>query len=261
MPAFETSALETFLTTGVFAFLLVFVRLGTACMIMPGVGDSLTPNSIRLYIALGLSLVLMPVVRPHLPVHVPGGMMLFALLASEFIIGLFLGTTARILITALDTAGMLISTSSGLGSAQMLNPAFATQGSIIGAFLSVTGVLIFFASNMHQFLFQAIVSSYALFPVGEIPNTGDLLEIVSRIVSIAFAAGVSIAGPFLVLAVLVYVWMGVLSRLMPAIQVFLIAVPLQIIVSLLALALTISAIFLYWLTTFRDGMTFALTGQ
>lgn len=252
--------LETFLTTGVFAFLIVFVRLGTACMIMPGVGDSLTPNSIRLYIALGLSLVLTPVVLHNLPAQIPGGVMLFALLAMEFIIGLFLGTIARILITALDTAGMLISTSSGLGSAQMLNPAFATQGSLIGAFISVTGVLVFFAANMHHFLFQAIVSSYHIFPVGELPNTGDMLEIVAHTVAAAFAAGVSLAAPFLILSILIYIWMGVLSRLMPAIQVFLIAVPLQIIISLLALALTISALFLYWLGTFRDGMMFLATG-
>lgn len=252
--------LQTFLTTGVFAFLLVFVRLGTACMIMPGVGDSLTPTSIRLYIALGLSLVLTPVVIPHLPPHIPGGAMLFALVTMEFIVGLLLGTVARILITALDTAGMLISTASGLGSAQMLNPAFATQGSLIGAFLSVSGVLVFFAANMHHFLFQALVHSYRLFPVGEIPQPPDMLEVISRTVSVSFAAGTSIAGPFLVLSILIYVWMGVLSRLMPAIQVFLIAVPLQIIVSLLALSLTISAIFLYWLSTFREGMTFALTG-
>jgi flagellar biosynthetic protein FliR len=252
--------LETFLSTGVFAFLIVFVRLGTACMIMPGVGDSLTPASVRLYIALGLCLVLTPVVMRYLPARLPGGAMLIALLCTEFIVGLFLGTVARILITALDTAGMLVSTASGLGSAQMLNPAFATQGSLVGAFLSVTGVLVFFAANMHRFLFEAIVKSYHLFPIGEVPDTSDMLNVVTHTVSVSFAAGVSIAGPFLVLSVLIYVWMGVLSRLMPAIQIFLIAVPLQIIISLLALSLTVSAIFLYWLAMFRDGMTFALTG-
>ena len=64
--------LQDFITTGVFAFILTFVRIGSAVTIMPGIGDSLTPQSIRLYIALGLTLVLSPLVvqsQLHFQVH------------------------------------------------------------------------------------------------------------------------------------------------------------------------------------------------
>src|SRR5688572_30749494 len=117
------SLLETFLTTGVFAFLLVFVRIGTAMMIMPGVGDSFTPQNIRLYIALGFSLMLAPLLQPYIPSPLPALPMMFVLIATEFIVGMFIGTIARMLMAALDTAGMLISMSSGLSNAQVFNPA------------------------------------------------------------------------------------------------------------------------------------------
>lgn len=247
--------LETFLSTGIFAFLLVFVRIGTGIMLMPGFGDFFVPQKIRLHIALGLSLVLFPVIWPSLPSPVPGAAQLLVLIASEFVTGLFIGTVARIFMTALDTAGMVISMASGLGSAQMFNPAFATQGSLVGAFLSVSGVMILFASDMHHFLLSALVGSYQIFPVGGLPDVGDMADTISKVVGASFQIGVQISIPFVLISVLIYVGMGVLSRLMPQIQVFLIAVPVQIVITLLAFSLVVSAMFLFWEQRFFDGMT------
>ncbi|MCB9988758.1 MAG: flagellar biosynthetic protein FliR [Rhodospirillales bacterium] len=251
--------LQTFITTGVFAFILTFVRIGTAATIMPGIGDSFTPANIRLYIALGLSLVLAPLVAPMLPDPIPQGPLLFILITMEFIIGLFIGTVARVFMAALDVAGMVISMASGLGNAQLFNPGFSAQGSLIGAFLSVTGVILLFATNLHQVLFFGLIGSYEMFPVGAIPDTGSMAEMMSKAVSAAFMIGVQIAAPFLIVALLVYIGMGILSRLMPQVQVFLLALPLQILLSFITLSLTISAGMLFFLSKFEEGMIFFLS--
>ncbi|PJB72608.1 MAG: flagellar biosynthetic protein FliR [Alphaproteobacteria bacterium CG_4_9_14_3_um_filter_47_13] len=252
--------LEQFLVQGVFAFILTFVRIGAAVTIMPGVGDTFTPQRIRLYISLGLSLVLSPLIAPHLPNPVPVTAILLSLIVMEFIIGLFIGTIARILMVALDTAGMAISMMSGLGSAQIFNPAFSTQGSLVGAMFSVTGVLILFATNMHHLLFYGLIGSYELFPVGGIPDTGSMAELMSRAVAKSFLIGVEISAPFIVVSLLVYIGMGVLTRLMPQIQVFLLALPLQIILSLITLSLMLSAGMMFWVARFEEGMVFFLSG-
>ncbi len=251
--------LTDFLTTGVFAFLLIFVRIGTAAMIMPGLGDSFVPANIRLYIALGLSLVLSPVIQPYVPSPIPPLSIMFALIIMEFVVGLFVGTVARVLMVALDTAGMLISMSSGLANAQIFNPSLAGQGSIVGAFMSVTGVVLLFTTNMHHLLIYGLVESYVMFPVGGVPDTGSMAEMMARAVSASFLTGFQIAIPFLVLSLVIYVGMGVLSRLMPQIQVFILALPVQIILSLLTLALTVSAALLFWLGRIESGMTSFLT--
>lgn len=251
--------LQEFITTGVFAFILTFVRIGSAVTIMPGVGDSLTPQNVRLYIALGLSLVLSPLVAPHLPSPVPTTMMLFALIAMEFIIGIFIGTIARIFMAALDTAGMVISLASGLGNAQLFNPGFQSQGSLIGAFMSITGVTLLFVTDMHHLLFYGLVGSYDLFPVGAIPDTGSMAALMSKAVAASFMIGVQIAAPFLVVSLLLYIGMGVLTRLMPQIQVFLLALPLQIILALITLSLIVSAGFLFWLSKFEESMVFFMS--
>lgn len=251
--------LQEFITTGVFAFILTFVRIGSAVTIMPGVGDSLTPQNVRLYIALGLSLVLAPLVAPHLPNPVPTTMILFTLIAMEFIIGLFIGTIARIFMAALDTAGMVISLASGLGNAQLFNPGFQSQGSLIGAFMSITGVTLLFVTDMHHLLFYGLVGSYELFPVGAIPDTGSMAELMAKAVAASFLIGVQIAAPFLVVSLLLYIGMGVLTRLMPQIQVFLLALPLQIILALITLSLIVSAGFLFWLSKFEESMVFFMS--
>ncbi len=252
--------LNDFITTGVFAFILTFVRIGSAVTIMPGVGDTFTPSNIRLFIALGLSLVLTPAVTPMLPNPIPTTSVLFVLITMEFIIGLFIGTIARILIAALDTAGMVISMASGLGNAQLFNPGFGAQGSLVGAFLSVTGVVILFATNMHHLLFWGLMGSYELFPVGSIPDAGSMAELMTQAIASAFKIGVQISAPFLVVGMLLYIGMGVLTRLMPQVQIFLLAMPLQIVLSLITLSLTVSAIFLFWISKFEEGMLFFLGG-
>lgn len=250
--------LQTFLTAGVFAFILTFVRIGTAMMIMPGIGDSFTPQNIRLYIALGLALVLVPLVAPLVPSPIPGGMALVVLVVMEFVIGLFIGTMARILMMALDTAGMIISMQSGLGNAQLFNPAFSSQGSLVGAFLSVTGVMVLMAMNLHYLVLFGLVDSYHMFPVGTVPDTGGMAEMIARAVGVSFMVGVQIAAPFIVVAMVMYIGMGILARLMPQIQIFMVALPMQILVALVLLTIVLSGGLLFWATQFQEGMTFFL---
>lgn len=249
------SALETFLAGGVLAFILTFVRIGSAVMIMPGLGDSFVSERIRLHLALGLSFVLFPLVMPFIPQPLPQTFALFIIIATEFIVGLLIGTVARVFMTAMDTAGMIISMQSGLSNAQVFNPSLATQGSLMGALLSVTGVLILFETNLHHLLLQGLVESYQMFPVGQVPDTGSMAEVMTKSVTAAFGTGVKLATPFIVLTLLIYVAMGVLARLMPQVQVFLLALPIQIVLSIVLLMLAASTLFLTWATFYENSLT------
>ena len=251
--------LESFLTTGVFAFIIIFVRFGTAMMIMPGIGDSFVPANIRLYYALGLSLVVSPVLQPLVPDPIPAFPVLVSLLVIEFITGLFIGTIARILMMALDTGGMLISLASGISNAQVFNPSLAVQGSVFGAFLSVTGVTLLFVTNLHHLLIHGLVESYQLFPLGGVPDTGSMAELMAKAVSASFLTGFQIALPFVIISLVLYVGMGVLSRLMPQLQIFMIAIPLQILLALVTLAIVMSSVMLFFISRFEDGMVFFLS--
>jgi len=251
--------LEQFLVTGVFSFIIIFVRFGTALMIMPGIGDSFVPANIRLYVAVGFSFALTPVLMPMMPVAVPAFGALLVLIVVEFITGLFIGTIARILMMALDTAGMLISMASGISNAQVFNPSLAVQGSVFGAFFSVMGVTLLFVTNLHHLMLRGLVESYQMFPIGGVPDTGSMAEMVARTVSASFMTAFQISVPFVIISLLLYIGMGVLSRLMPQIQVFILALPLQILLAFVTLAITLSAIMMFFITRFEEGMVYFLT--
>lgn len=251
--------LQEFLVSGVFAFIIIFVRFGTAMMIMPGIGDSFVPANIRLYIALGFSLALTPVLQQMVPSPIPAFGTLLVLIFIEFITGLFIGSIARILMMALDTAGMLISMASGISNAQVFNPSLAVQGSVFGAFLSVMGVTLLFVTNLHHLLLMGLVESYEMFPIGGVPDTGSMAELMARAVSASFMTGFQIAIPFIVISLLLYIGMGVLSRLMPQMQVFMIAIPVQIMLALVTLAITLSASMLFFISRYEEGMVYFLS--
>lgn len=251
--------LNQFLTSGVYAFMIVFVRFGTAMMIMPGIGDSFVSARVRLLLALAITFPLFPLLMKYIPAQTPGTFALITLLVSEFIVGMFFGTIARIFMSALDTAGMIVSIQSGLGSAQVFNPQLSAQGSLVGAFLSITGVVLLFATNLHHLLIMGLFESYELFPVGYIPDSGSMAELMARAISASFTVGLKMAAPFIIIGILMYAMMGVLSRLMPQIQVFMIALPLQILIIILALVLALSAMFTYWLREFEQSMIYFLS--
>lgn len=254
MPSF----LEEFLALQTFAFMLCFVRVGTIAMIMPGIGDSFVSPRIRLLMALGFTLVIFPLIAQQVPDPLPSTLGLILLIVMEFIIGLFVGTVARFFMAALDVAGMVVSFASSLSNAQVFNPGLATQGSLVGAFFSVTGMVLIFSANLHHLLIMGMIDSYNLFPVGGVPDTGSMAELLAKALSTSFLIGVQIGAPFIVVMLLLYIGMGVLSRLMPQVQVFLLALPLQILLSLIMFGLILSAGFFYWLHHFEEAMSFFL---
>ena len=237
------------------AFILTFSRLGAAIMIMPGVGDSFVSSRIRLLFALAFSIVMTPLVSEFSGQY-PEGFGLYVLIMIEIVIGLFIGTVARIFMAALDTAGMVASIHSGLANAQIFNPSFAAQGSIIGAFFSVTGVTLLFSSGLYSVLLYGLFDSYNMFPVGAPLIMGDMSEVVVRAVAVSFKTGIQIAAPFMIVSFLLYVGMGVLARVMPQIQVFILSLPIQILLSMLTMSLVISAAMMFWLQKYEDGITF-----
>ena len=116
-----------------------------------------------------------------------------------------------------------------------------------------------FVTNLHHLLIHGLVESYQLFPLGGVPDTGSMAELMAKAVSASFLTGFQIALPFVIIALVMYVGMGVLSRLMPQLQIFMIAIPVQILMALVTLAIVMSSIMLFFISRFEDGMVFFLS--
>lgn len=232
--------LAALLPAEVFAVLLVFVRTGAAVMLMPGVGDPYVTPRARLLLAVFIAIVVTPVVAPGLPAMPESPVSLFLLLVGEIIIGLFFGTIARLFMAVLTTAGMMIAYMSSLANALVNDPSAAQQGSVVGSFLGVVALLVIFALDLHHLFLTAVVGSYELFVPGQALPVGDFSQMISTIVGQTFLLSFQLSAPFIAVGVIFYLGIGLLSRLMPQVQIFFVAMPLQIGAGLVILLLSLT---------------------
>ncbi len=247
--------LSDLLPANLFAFFLVFARMGGAIMVLPGFGEAFVFARGRLLLALAVSLVVLPVVEPGLP-PLPGSpLMLFLLLGGEIAIGLFMGLIARITLLSLQTAGMIIAYQSSMANALIPDPIAGQQGAVAGSFLMTLAIVLIFVTNLHHVMLAALVDSYALFPAGALPVVGDISDTAARLVADSFRLAIQIAAPFLVIGLIFQIGVGLLARLMPQVQIFFVAMPVQIALGLLILMLTVSAGMMWFLDRFEGAVT------
>ncbi len=205
-------------------FMLVFARVGAMVMLLPGFGESNIPVRVKLSIALLLTLIILPLHRAAYNVDMTSMTPLLVLMLHEIVIGIVLGATARVTLSALAVAGSVIAQQLGLGFVTAVDPTQGQQGLLIGNFLSILGMTLLFATDTHHLVIAALNESYRIFSPGEMLPTGD-----------------GLSAPFLVFGLVFNIGLGVLARLMPQMQVYFVGVPLSIMVGFLILALVLTA--------------------
>jgi flagellar biosynthetic protein FliR len=197
------------------------------------------PSRVRLSIALVLTAIVLPAHQKAYTVDLNTLGPVIVMLFQEILIGAVLGMTARLAISALQVAGSVIAQQLGLGFVTAVDPTQNQQGLLVGNFLAVLGVTLIFATDMHHLVIAALNDSYTIFAPGEVPIVGDMAAHITKVIATSFKIGIQLSAPFLVFGLLFNLGLGVLSRLMPQMQVFFIGLPLSILLGFLLLVLVI----------------------
>lgn len=238
----------------VFAFLLVFARVGAALALLPGFSAAYVSVRIRLIFALALTLVVKPLVAPALPAVPESVVGLALLVAAEVTIGTFIAVIARIIVAALQVAGTFMVYFASLANALVQDPVADQQSSTLAGFLGSLGLVLVFVTDLHHLMIRAVVMSYARFPPGQGPPSGDFAAAVSGAVSASMVIGLQLAAPLLVVALVYNIGLGLIGRLMPQLPVFFFGLPIQISFQIWTIALTISSIMLVFLNRFGEAL-------
>ena len=223
------------------AFVLAFARIGAMVMLLPGLGEQNIPVRVKLSIALLLTLIILPLHRAAYQVDLQSMAALMVLMVHEIVIGIVLGATARVTLSALQVAGSVIAQQMGLGFVQSVDPTQGQQGVLIGNFLTMLGVTLLFATDSHHLVISALNDSYKVFAPGEIMPSGDVAALATRAFTAAFRIGLQLSAPFLVFGLVFNIGLGVLARLMPQMQVYFVGVPLSIFAGFLIFGIVIVA--------------------
>ena len=251
--------LSEILNVNVFAFLLIFCRTGTVFMLAPGFSSQQVSPMIRLLFAVAVAFMLTPVLAPKLPAMPGSPWMLGILILGEIVAGGVLATVARILIASVQVAGTTISFVSAMANALIYDPIAEQQSALVSGFLGTLAIVLMFVTDMHHLLIGAMIDSYTLFVPGQPPMAGDLAALITRHVALTFKVGVQMAAPFLLVAFSYYLGLGLLTRLVPQLPIFLVGLPLQIVLSITTFTIVVSSIALAFLSHFQEGLMPFLT--
>jgi len=237
-------------------FMLMFARLGTMMMLLPALGESTIPTRFRLTIALALTLVLYPIGAPLYPADLTANApRLVTLLAGELAIGFGIGLCARMITSVLQIAGVIIANQSGLAFALGTDVTNSgQQGALYGNFLSILGITLIFVTDTHYLVIAALHDSFTIIPPGLALPVGDFSQNATETVAHVFSIAVRMSAPFLVVGLVFYFGLGLLNKLMPQMQIFFIAMPVNIAVGLLMLMVLLASLMMFYLDHFQQAI-------
>jgi flagellar biosynthetic protein FliR len=236
----------------IWATALLFGRIGGMIMLLPGFGEPAVPPRILLAFALAMAICLGPSLADRVPEAAATAWGMAAQIVSEVLIGVLLGGAARMLVSALATAGQIVGMEIGLAFAQTADPTQTQSGQLVAVFLSITGIALIFATGLHHMFLEGIAGSYDVIALGVQPPVGDAAQLALQTTASSFRVGFQIAMPVIAAGLMFRVGLGVLSRLIPSIQVFFVALPLQIMGGLVVFALGLSTGMLIWLDSVEN---------
>jgi flagellar biosynthetic protein FliR len=218
-------------------FLLVFARIGAAFALLPGFGNVRVPAQVRLFLALAVSLALTPIVAggfppPQLRYANTG---FEGLIAAEAGLGLLIGVLASLFLQSIRFAAAFIANCIGLAGIPGQPVADQEAMAQLPSLLSLAATMMIFASGLHIASIQAIVASYGVFGLGELPDPQWALDKVMTVLRDTTLLAVQIAGPFMLFAVSINFALGLAGRFTPQLQVYFTALGLITLAGLLLL--------------------------
>ncbi|WP_420566447.1 flagellar biosynthetic protein FliR [Thalassobaculum sp.] len=246
--------LQEYLPVQAYALMLVIARLGALVFLLPGIGESFVSTRIRMMFLLMMALVVSPVVMTYLPAAPPTLPELFLIVFIEFMIGTFFGLVGRTLLLTMTSAGMIISFATGLSNAQVFNPSVEGQGTSISLLLSTLAIMVVMAADLHHMLILALIDSYTLFPPGAPLPIDDISLAYTRVVADSFEMAVQLSAPFILFSLIFFVTLGVVSRLMPQLQIFFIGLPIQILMGFTIIIAILGTMVEVFLSYYEDGI-------
>lgn len=220
-----------------FHFLALLMRGGGLFLTMPLFGGPGVPPHVKVGLAALVAALLFPII-PAQTAPVETIELVFVVL-QELAVGLGMGFIVSLFLYALQVAGQLMDVPIGFGMVNVLDPQFGGQIPIMGQFLNITAVLVFFSINGHHAVLRAFSDSYALIPIGAAAWDGAITDVALRTVSTTFVLGVRIAVPVIAASFLTDVALGIVNRAVPQINVFITGYPIKIFLGILVIAVAL----------------------
>ena len=218
-------------------FLLVFARVTGTLTSAPVFASKTIPVFGRVGLSVLLSLFMLPMsalAPDRQPTTLP---ILVWWLMLELIYGLSAGFVASLFLQSVQMAGQLIDMQIGFGMVNVFDPQFGQQVPLVGNFKYLIALTIFLALQGHHVLISALADNFRAVPLGVQPQLGSAAEFLVDAVANMFVMALRLSLPILGTILMTDVALGILARLMPQMNVFVVGITGKLVVGLFMLFL------------------------
>ena len=228
------------------AFALVLARVGAAMALLPGLGEAVAPAVVRIGFALSITILLVPTLQPMMPPIPAAGLSLGLMIASEVVTGLWFGWVARMIALGLPVGAQFIGYMIGLSNVLQPDAELGAQTSALGKLFEIAAPVLLLLSGLYRLPLTALSGLFQLIPSGHILPAADSTEVAIHAVGAGFSLALQLASPFVVIAIVWHLAMGLIARTVSRMQIYFVSMPGQIITGLALLAIMANGIVLAW---------------
>ena len=220
-------------------FLLVFVRMTGLFVVAPIFSRRNIPTTFKVGFSFLLALILMNTLTvPNLE-NYTNLLQYVLLIAREFLVGITIGYVAYLVFISIYIAGQIIDMQIGFGMVNVIDPMSNIQVPVTSNFYFILSMLLFLMANGHHLLIRALFESFKLIPLGGAVFSQDLMNDILRAFGNIFVVGFKISAPIVAAILITDVALGVISRTVPQLNVFVVGMPLKILLGVAVMVLTI----------------------
>lgn len=220
-------------------FFLVFLRVSIILVILPLFDSRSIPPMLKAGLALAVSILVFPLLNvkqmPLITEAIPFGLGV----VTELILGFAIGLSVRLIFAGIQLAGQLAGYQMGFGIVNVMDPLNHAQVSIMAHLSYLIAILIFLSVNAHHWFLYAMADSFQVIPPMEFHIAGTLTGQMVDLAAEMFTIAIKISAPIMVVLLLTSVALGVVSRTVPQMNIFIVAFPLKIFVGIIFFILTL----------------------
>ena len=227
--------LERFSEQQVLAFALVLARIAPLFLIAPLFSSKSFPPRVRGVAAVALAIGISPLAATTLgDERIPDGIWAMAgLMGKEMLVGLAFAFGIAALFAAVSAAGAILDLSIGFSLGGVVDPLTGTQSSLLQQLYTMIGVMVFIAIGGDGWVIAGLARSYEAVPLLDAPQLGSLTQAAQLAFSGVFVAAIQICAPVLLALIITDVAIGVVSKVVPQLNVFAVGFPAKIAIGLL----------------------------
>ena len=223
-------------------FLFLTIRIGAIVLSLPLLDSRNIPAQLKVLFILMLGVALYPLVQTQ-QVVIPQRLgHLGLVVVSEMLIGLTIGFVAQLLFAGIQLGGEIISQQMGLNMATIFDPTSAHQISLVTHLQYVLAMLMFLSSSAHHWFIIAMAESLQSIPLAGLSTSGAVLPVILTLLGKMCVIAIQLAAPVSIALLLATLVLGVIARLVPQLNVFMLSFPATLGLGLVMLALALPAV-------------------